>query len=126
MRRRRATDYSTVFRKPVASFPRLLPAFISPVVLRPVVKSLEDRRTFHPLGRLRPAAALTRGSRALVSRGPSFVYPTARVGFAAPAAVSICVRRHVRREALFGLNRVGAGKRVSKRRKYSAFSNVDC
>lgn len=95
-----------------------------------VVRNLEDRRSYHPLRRLRPAAAVSPDARRLVvtppSAGVSFYSPSATIGFNRPKDVSICVRRKVRRETLFGLNRAGRGVRVSKRRRRSEWSNVHC
>lgn len=95
-----------------------------------VVRNLEDRRFYHPLRRLRPVGAVSPDARRLVasppSAGVSFHSPSATVGFNRPKDVSICVRRKVRREALFGLGRTGRGVRVSKRRRRSEWSNVHC
>lgn len=98
--------------------------FSSPVVLR-----MEDRRTFHPAGpRMRPAGSVLRGDSRWVAR-PTRLFSdvSARVGFAVPKRVAICVRRKQRKEVLHALNFHGKGSGgVSRRRRRTEFSNVDC
>lgn len=111
-----------------------LSTFLSPVMISPVVvRSLEDRRTFHPAGRLRPPASFLVNDARFVSpqswsneRTRNDPYPSSTIGFAVPARVAVCVRRKQRREALFGVGAVGSGKRVSKFRRRSEWSNIKC
>lgn len=107
--------------------------FVSPVILpvitppRPLIKALEDRREFNPLGVLRPAAALRRTSRQIVVRNPPNQPARAslpsRLSFSYPPDISLCVRRKERREVLFA-KRKARGSHARKRRNW--FSFISC
>lgn len=89
-------------------------------VLRSFVRTLEDRRTFDPMGSFRPAAATSRYARSLdVPEGRKF---SPLVGFQAPEKVAVCVRRKIRKEVIIAKGGSGSGKR--KRRTW--FSSVKC
>lgn len=96
--------------------------------LSELVRSLEDRRTWHPSGPLRPAGALSRSARTLVVErsGPArWQDPLpGRVQFSVPEKVSGCVRRKERREVLFAKGHGGKGSRRAKRR--NNWSDVKC
>lgn len=92
------------------------------------VRSLEDRRAFHPLFHARPAASVVRDDARVVDR-PAKVpghlknkLYAGTLGFNRPAGVSICSRREERREVLFAKG--GLNGRSRKRRNY--WSSVSC
>lgn len=104
-------------------------------ILRPKVTLtlIEDRRRFHPLGKAAPAAVISRrDQRRIVEKvkdvsryaGP-LAMPVARLGFAVPSKVAVCVRRKQRREAIFAFGRAGKGA-AAKRRRRSEFTNISC
>lgn len=93
-------------------------------LFHPNVKFLEDRREWHPMRSLRPAAALQRGSRRLViARKRSKVLPH-KLQFAIPKQVAVCVRRKERREVILAMGKGGGGKRKPPRR--NLWSAVKC
>lgn len=96
----------------------------------PVLREFEDRRLFHPAGELRPAGVLSeRLSRRIIAKSSPVSLRddiSARVGFAVPSKVVVCVRRKQRRETLFATGGAGAGRRVSKQRRRTALSSIDC
>lgn len=98
------------------------------------LRELEDRRTFHPEGRLRPARASFRsatqlvprpGRRAALATRASVLVPS-RVAFKVPNRVAICVRRKSRREVLFAKRVAGAGGGRFRKRRYNEYSFVGC
>lgn len=100
-------------------------------VLPDLVRSLEDRRTFHPLQDYRPARALSMHSaEVVISRRThphaqrNATLPRDHFSFRVPAKVAICAKRQIRKEVLFAkrLTRKGAGG--SRRRNY--YSDVGC
>lgn len=111
-----------VTRARVNPSPSLFPSYFDSYV-----KALEDRRTFYPDPLFRPAAALPRHAARIVassSGGGNAFYPSSRIAFAAPRGVAVCVRRKERREVLHALGK--AGGRVSRRRRRTWTSEVDC
>lgn len=97
---------------------------------REYVKSLEDRRTFHPAGKLnRPAAATPRSASRLTaysSRAITVGDVPDRIAFSLPQKVAICVRRKIRREVVHALQlhrRHGSG---SGRRRRTPYSGIKC
>lgn len=112
------------------------PPALEVVVRRPALAMIEDRRRWHPEGKMAPAATFSRRSqRQVVERIPQsssgkqalggLVMPSARIGFKVPGKVAVCVRRKQRREALFALNRTGKGA-SSRFRKRTQFTNMVC
>lgn len=98
--------------------------------LRAMVRALEDRRRFHPMRSLRPAAALRRSSRRLlVSQSPTSNlagrFPPTGLSFAAPRKVAVCVRRKTRREVIFAMRKRGKGA-ASRKRRRNGFSQIGC
>lgn len=97
---------------------------------RDVIRSLEDRRLWTPDPYLPAApASWTRAARRqVIAESPaanlsSGLYtPSAAVGFAEPKKVSICVRRHVRREVLLATGKGGRNRRG----KRNWWSDVQC
>lgn len=116
-----------------------------PVVLRPI----EDRRLYHPLGPVRPARQLTghpvkpnlikvtrkkvmrskwHSPLGIVGKGRSLAIVggvPSRIRFAVPAKTVICVKRKVRTEVLHAFKKTGRGvsrKRHSRRNFHSAIS----
>lgn len=96
------------------------------------LKTFEDRRTSHPLGKNRPAFALPKSAgRIVVKDNPGRTKPTypgaqtkARLSFADPTRVAICVRRKTRREVLHALKLTRKGAGSSKR--LTSYSGVSC
>lgn len=110
--------------------PRLLPL---PLPVRTLpgldLRPVEDRRTYHPLGRNRPALSISGRPHSLslprsVARAPGFFLPGAVVFRDAPR-ISICVRRKRRKEVIFALGRNGRGGSFRKPRR-NQFSDVEC
>lgn len=93
-----------------------------------VVRSLEDRRTFHPAGPLRPAVSFPRDAARRVAKSSAVMSKrddiSSRVGFAVPERVAVCVRRKQRKEVLHALRKTGSG--VSRVRRRNIWSDVDC
>lgn len=97
--------------------------------LRLSVRTLEDRRDFHPERDFRPALSLSRLARRLVPVR-SKVYKrsealTSRMMFAVPKKVAKCVRRKERREVMFASKKSGKGARQRVRRR-DYWSDVKC
>lgn len=132
MRRRNRTAY----RPPHVVSPPLYQPRIE--IVRPRIRPrinlrvIEDRRTFHPEQKFRPAATLSRrDQRRLVEKardvskqGPSFFEPRT-LGFAVPEKVARCVRRNQRREVILALNLGGKGARAPRRRR-DQYSEISC
>ena len=114
---------------------------IQKILARPPLTQIEDRRTHHPDGRLRPAKKIngTRLSphkikitkKIVQRRAGTAVHKTktvrirtipTRIKFAAPKKVMICVRRKVRREVLLAFGRGGGRHKNPKRNRYSEVS----
>lgn len=125
---------------PTPSLTFRLPSVIrSPlsVVTPTVLQEIEDRRTYHPLGRSRPARFSTGGpSHVTVKDRPRngrFRYSDpfgssgtkAFVAFTRPSAVAICVRRKTRKEVLFAKRKAGRGG-SQRRHRRNWFSKVSC
>jgi len=95
-----------------------------PSLLRPVPYPLPttyDRRTFHPLGKLRPAAtSLGKRHQLKTLKKPA---PLSKIGFANPRHVLVCIRRNQRKQVLHAINKTGkAGQRRPRRNEYSEIS----
>lgn len=94
--------------------------------LRQRLRTIEDRREWHPLGPRRSARSFNAAHHQLVVKQPrkqSHKVPKG-IRFHAPRKVLICVRRKVRREVMFALNKRGKGSARRNRRRnwYSAIS----
>jgi len=90
---------------------------------------LDDRRRFDPAGPLRPAYSVYRADRRLIAKSSAVGSPrndtlSARVGFAVPKRVAVCVRRQQRKEVIHALGKQGGGG--SRRRRRTVFSDIDC
>lgn len=111
----------------------------SPVIYRPVSVLSDDRRAFHPDHAFRPVFSpivrdrdvIERYSRVRRGEGPpprplkEYGFGgVSRFGFRSPRQVSLCVRRHRRREVLFAMRKTGRGARSVRRRNY--WSDVKC
>lgn len=94
------------------------------------VLAVDDRRFFDPAGPLRPAYSFGRDARRIIAKSSPVgslrndTNLSARVGFAVPKRVAVCVRRQQRKEVIHALGKQGAGARARRRR--SVWSNVDC
>lgn len=98
--------------------------------IRSVLSDISDRRTFHPLGDVRPAKGFSKGaSRVVLSPNVNRSSKNVRARpdvfrFNSPGSVAVCVRRQKRREVIFALRKSGKGARSRRRRNY--FSDVSC
>lgn len=127
-RRQRGTGSGSLFREPIPVSlidPLGLSLLRRSLIASPVLREVEDRRTFHP-ARIRTAAPIfSRSSTRLVApRSVRGAFPSSKVGFAVPHDVAICVRRKQRKEVLHAKGR--AGGKVSRFRRRNEFSNVKC
>lgn len=97
------------------------------------VRELEDRRDYHPQGKSRdPRSTYRSDTRLIVApikkalkrpKGSKLVIPF-RTSFSVAKRVSLCVRRHQRREVLFALKRVAKGSGSRKIR--NQWSEIKC
>lgn len=111
---------------PVSDLPEVVRVRLS----SPVV--LDDRRSFHPAGPMRPASSFRRADRRIVLKQSSKFAPLRndtyadwRIGFSVPKRVAICVRRKQRKEIIHALKLSGKGARA-RRHKRNYWSGVDC
>lgn len=111
---------------------------------RALVRSLEDRRRWHPVGDYRPAESLKRDSRRLepaqsryqqrqrpAGGGYAKYLPRVRnvavnVGFKEPRDVAVCVRRQTRREVLHAFAKTGGRGGRQRRPRYNWQSRISC
>lgn len=80
-----------------------------------------DLRVYHPNAQNRPAPTPVRSANRIVT-GQNLI----ATRFNLPNLVGICVRRKLRREVLFALNRQTRGGRGGGRRHRNRFSKVHC
>lgn len=127
MSRRRYGRRGELVHSRVSASPRSFQP-LSPFFSSPPLTLFEDRRTFHPGRATRPAFSFNKAASRLVVGAPSFRNDlSARVGFAVPSKVAVCIRRKDRKEVLHAFNFYGRGAGgVSRRRRRSRFSDVDC
>lgn len=98
-----------------------------PTRRRANLRLVEDRRRFHPEGPRRRAAAFNRWAPRIITPGWAALggaAVTAKLAFAEPSSVAICVRRKQRREVL--LARGHGGKKGQRRPKRNWYSNIRC
>lgn len=110
----------------------------SQIDLEDFLRSIEDRREFHPDGPSRSARSFNSDRHRLVvpAREPvhrdnfdhmsSTLYaaPPAAVGFENSDKVIVCVRRGIRKEVLHALGKTGKGGQ--KRPRRSEYSDIQC
>lgn len=117
----------SVFEPVSRSLPRLEAILENPyTAVRSTLQDVEDRRTFHPAGRSRPA---TSSRRHLVKIKPTKLTAFAQTAihtFAHPKFVMTCIRRKMRKEILHALGKSGKGSRYNKKPKYNQHSKVRC
>lgn len=94
-----------------------------------LLKLIEDRRTYHPSGPVRPARSPRRWNHVLQER-PSRRSSRSRpmlgqISFRGPESILVCVRRQRRREVIFAKSLRGKGSR-SRTRKRSYYSQIGC
>lgn len=107
---------------PIANL-RLLAPRVSPVDLR----VFEDRRTFSPVRhQVRSPGVFSRRDQRRLVDGPALSRDRlpARLQFAVPDKVVLCVRRKRRREVLFATRRTRSGRGRARRR--NMWSAVKC
>lgn len=91
------------------------------------LRLVEDRRRWHPEGQKRAARAFNRWSPRVITPkwaalGGAAI--TAKLAFAGPSSVAICVRRKRRREVLMAKGY--GGRRGQRRPRRSWYSNIRC
>lgn len=109
----------------------------------PKLSEIEDRRTWHPSGKTRPARSLTRSQHQLKIATKRHTSPRStdpvhkkiqrardarlphRVQFDAPENVLVCIRRKQRKQVLFALRKTGKGARA-RRHRQSYYSSIGC
>lgn len=126
------TSIATRSRVPVTS------SYSDPLVRlssRPLIP-YEDRRLWHPEGDYAPARSFSKPRHRLVvpkvsdSRASSRslaikpLFPSAKIGFAAPKKVLICVRRRIRKQVIHALKK--AGRRGQRRPRRNFYSSISC
>lgn len=110
------------------------------VSFRNLLRSIEDRREFHP-DPYRPAAGYDSSRhrlkyyeqvspRKITAAIPNhlqnnLVFPSAAIGFENPSRVAICRRRTTRREVMHALGHAGSG-RSQRRPRFNSYSQVRC
>lgn len=90
----------------------------------------QDLRAYNPTIRqhknlISPAPRTVRGFPASTTIQKNRPLMKAQMQFTLPKEVTTCVRRGVRKEVLFALNKTGAGSR-SKNRRFNSHSKVKC
>lgn len=129
MRRRRG-DVVGPGSRPDPFLDALLSLPVTAYVNPRAVLAVDDRRRYDPAGPLRPAYSFGRDARRIIAKSSPVGSPrndtniSARVGFAVPKRVAVCVRRQQRKEVLHAFKRAGGG--VSRKRRRNEWSNVDC
>lgn len=131
-RRRRDTrepDHTPRDITTIASLPPLRPLKLLPIPVRREVLAIGDRRQYHPERRLRPPVSVQRHHRRLLEqprpRTLGALQPFAKMKFAVPKGVAVCVRRKQRKEVLFAKRRAGKGGPKRKPR-FNEWSRVKC
>lgn len=154
-RRRRSYESLPTLREflPTSLTPRLEVGVRTRIALaqleglrREALRQIEDRRTFHPAGRLRPARDLnTRrgrvGSLSLLGSQMRFQDPMVNPGSRAfklfqslskphhdaeySRKLALCIRRKMRAEVLFAAGKAGRGG-IRRSRRRNEFSDVHC
>lgn len=113
------------------SLTKLRASFLDLEVLRRrLVRLVEDRRHYDPVGDYRRARGLSRLASAVrLKRDSDATDHSNRLRrdvfrFAIPEKVAICVRRKTRREVLFAERRIHSGAGARRARNY--YSDVSC
>lgn len=125
-RSRRSSTTTSSYGSSWSSPPRL-PALRALEQARALIKAIEDRRRWSPLGFASPAGAKSRMSRRLTVSGANStarLTPPSGLSFSVPRDVAVCVRRKERREVIFAQRKAGKGARSPRRR--SKFSDIGC
>lgn len=109
----------------------------------PKLTQIEDRRTWHPDGKTRPARSLNKSQHRLViatnrhtsprSTNPVHTKKAAtraaylphQIQFQAPKQVLVCIRRKKRKEVLFAKKLTGKGARA-RRHRSTEYTGVKC
>lgn len=104
-------------------------------LLRPFRKKKEhipdDRRYFRPI----KDTVLRMDGNPVEYKAADSRYPssgnkrsryTGRISYQDPGRVTVCRRRKARRQSLFAAGKVGAGKRVTSRRRFTDNSEISC
>lgn len=100
--------------------------------LAPVLRVVEDRRTYHPDRAFRSPRVVTGGPSAVVTRKQVKRFSVSRpfrslspkIQFDVPARTLVCIRRAARKEVLHAIGK--AGGRVSRRRRRNPWTKVVC
>lgn len=115
-------DFQTQSLTRLLTLPIIRP--MPPVLVHPPTRSevleVGDRRLFTPDRSTRPPRAARPGAARVIAA----TYPGSAVRFKDPRAVTICVRRKIRREVIFALGKRGKGARSPRKRNF--WSEVRC
>lgn len=101
-----------------------------PIRLTPL-QLVEDRRTWHPDGRIHRPIRMTTTQRPRLKpvafSAPKFknTLPT-KIGFDVPRKVAICVRRKQRKEVLHALKKTGRSGGGRKKARRNIHSDIHC
>ena len=94
------------------------------------LQKLEDRRTFHPEKNYRPLSHVRNAAKLIAvdrtysnNKRPIPSHTKARIAFADPKRIALCIRRQKRKEVLHALNKTGKiGQKKPQRNEYSSIS----
>lgn len=128
MRRSKKNNYREVRDPQTITSHRLSPPIID-------LRTLEDRREYHPEGDNRPAKSFTRIAAHVVQKQPKKknqkisatkkLHQVQTLSFNVPQSVAICIRRKTRTEVLHALRKTGRG--ISRRRpRRNQHSHISC
>lgn len=128
--RRQKSTSSPNYRPPRAALVHALPHRVRVVVasplkvspLRQIGRFVEDRRIWHPARWGRPVLGFRRAATRLVVAPKPMRDLSARIAFADPRRVLVCLRRKVRREVIHALGKGGGGNRRPRRKPTSEIS----
>lgn len=106
-------------------------SLMSPLFFREKVKNVRDDKRFYRPDFLTGAILVDgRPAEFQISernkKGKKLPLKSTTLEFVNERRVKVCVRRRKRREELFRRNKIGKGKRVSKRRLYNEDSYIKC
>lgn len=128
---RRRSPYSRDYLQRDVSIPslaKLRANFLDLDLLRRrLVRMVEDRRHYDPLGDYRAARGLSKFASSVRLKRKNVARSSDMrdvFHFAIPSKVAICVRRKTRREVLFAERRVHSGAGARRARNY--YSDVSC
>lgn len=96
-----------------------------------ILAEIEDRRRWRPEPiHARPVVTITVGQPArLTLKQPRYNLPAqtkARIAFAEPHRLALCIRRHERKRVLHALGKTGAGQKRQRAPRKNQWSEISC